>query len=414
MYRSLAMTLLLLMVTGCATMDMRRSNLEKICDFTEIKLPEDPNHCAQAATEKDGDRFKIAYVEFTDQGWLYDRRQLEQALTLLKEEPGRDLQVVLFVHGWKHSAKIDDRDVQYFRVRIMPNFARRDPQARTVGIYVSWRGAALEVPDWIQNITFYDRKSTAELVARGSVRELLSHVRAIKQRSAGAKREVNVTAIGHSFGGLILFNSLAASLLDAVVEANSGDTDKPRRVVPIFDRVVLLNPAFEASRFEPLFQAAKDKLSENGAGWRYDEKQLPIFISITSEADKATRLAFPLGRAVTSLFQHEGLTDQDDPKADYADRLEKRANTHTLGHMSRYQTHFLTLKPGADPTSGVEPIVCSVVRNPLVGEDMRFPLWSMYTSEQVITGHSDIFQQNLWQFIADISGRKSRARELCG
>src|SRR5262249_23496917 len=152
------------------------------------------------------------------------------------------------------------------------------------------------------------------------------------------------------FGGLILYNAISESLLDSLVTANNGARASARLVKPLIDLVILLNPAFEASRFEPLFQVAKEHLSRNGSSWRYEEGQLPIFIAITSEADGATKTAFPIGRTVNSVFQHEGWTDQDDQtQTDYAERLEKLANRHTIGHMERYRTHRLTVTTSSRP-----------------------------------------------------------------
>lgn len=391
-----------LSVTSCASFDPYRGADALDCRLVDRTAQQALAECGQAPVERLRE-FDIGYVEFSDQGWLYDRRQLTRTLALLRERSDQNLQVVVFVHGWKHSARFDDEDVDAFRTTVMPKFAERHPEWHTVGIYVGWRGAALSLPSAIQNVSFYDRKSTADHVARGSVRELFSHLRALRRNHVDKPgRQISVVLIGHSFGGLILYNAIAESLLDSLVAANNGDTSVARKARPVFDLAILLNPAFEASRFEPLFQAAKDRLLPAESAWPYANQQRPLLVSITSEADSATKTAFPFGRALNSLFQHEGWTDQDDRvNSEYGQRLEKIANTHTMGHMERYRTHRLSLAANDANSSngdGARQIVCTVSANPVVGDENRFPLWNMYAAEEAINSHHDIYKSNLWDF----------------
>lgn len=372
--------------------------------------------------------FQIAYVELTDQGLLHDRRQMTKALELLGNEGEQILNIVVFIHGWKHSAACDDNNVINFRDKIIPNITDTQKGSRTVGIYVGWRGAVFEGPSALQNITFYDRKSTADHVARGSVRELIAHLRSIRNESNRDNqsrlpgRKVRLTLIGHSFGGLILYNAIAESIFDSIVTAHHGDLTSLREAAPTADLVLLLNPAFEASRFEPLFQAAKDGLSKDekdeGKLRFYPKQQRPILVSITSEADLATKIAFPLGRWVNTLLQHEGLTSEDkpteDPVKDYANRIEKLANTHTIGHLERYRTH--RLESGSSQQSAPSDqltIDCKVVQNPLIADSNRFPLWNLYATEHVMDGHDDIFRPNLWHFVRQISDPKTNLVDIC-
>ena len=393
-----------LLLAACTSVSPYRTELAKTCDLTAISAGTAPPECGLAAIETSKD-FDIAYVEFSDQGWLYSRDQLATALKLLHKPDPRPLQIIVFVHGWKHSARFEDTDVRAFRETVMPAMARNQPNSRTVGVFVGWRGASLDLPSVPQSISFYDRKSTADHVARGAVRELFSNLRVMRNRTLpGPAPRPSITLIGHSFGGLILYNSIAESLLDTLVVANAGDPSTPRLARPVFDLVVLLNPAFEATRFEPLFQVAKDRLATGGVPWLYAQNQRPVFVSITSEADSATKTAFPIGRFINSTFQHEGWTDQDDrSKQDYGERLEKIANTHTIGHMARYRTHRLSLSPNTQPSlkTGTKfGIDCTALPNPLLANDKRFPLWNLFAAADVIDGHHDIYRENLWDFIS--------------
>lgn len=185
----------------------------------------------------------------------------------------------------------------------------------------------------------------------------------------------------------------------------------------MFDLVVLLNPAFEATRFEPLFQAAKDRLPVSGPRWDYVAQQRPIFVAITSEADSATRVAFPIGRFVNSTVQHEGWTDQDDPSnQQYAQRLEKVANNHTIGHMERYRTHRLTLSATSQPsqkTGQKFPITCTLAPNTTFANDNRFPLWNLHAAAEVIDSYHDIYRENLWDFISTLGKHDLPLEDIC-
>lgn len=403
-----------LALVACTSVVPYRTELEKTCNQEAVEA-----NCSKAAFETYRD-FDVAYVEFTDQGWLHDRNQLTRTLDLLRKPDPRPLQIVVFVHGWKHDAKFDDRDVRAFRETVMPAMARNQPNSRTVGVYVGWRGASLNLPSLAQSISFYDRKSTADHVARGSVRELFSYLRTMRNKTtAGQVPSLSITLIGHSFGGLILYNSITESLMDSLVVANSGDPSEVRLAKPVFDLVVLLNPAFEATRFEPLFQVAKEHLLPTGSTRPYGKDQRPIFVSITSEGDSATRIAFPISRYINSTFQHEGWTDQDDrTKQEYAQRLEKIANNHTIGHMERYRTHRLTLTGDGQSAKNADkkkiPITCALVHNALFAKESPFPLWTMHAAADVIESHHDIYGENLWAFISQLRNSGPSIDRVCG
>lgn len=432
--RWLLLAVVVTLLSACAQTTLYRPLVgpREVCDLPEPDAVEASKleGCRNAAVETVGhtvdnhkERFEIAYIEFTDQGWLQKRGQLDRAFELLHKSDSKPLQVVVFIHGWKHSADADDRDLKHFRNTILPAFTKTKSGTNTVGIYAAWRGESVPIQG-VNNLTFYDRKFSAEHVARGSIRELLSRLRALrasgKAGSSGKDvKDVKVILIGHSFGGLILYNAIAGSLLDTLVDTNFGKVPTDP-VSPIVDLAIVLNPAFEASRFEPLFQVAKLRLSNGGV---YPQVQQPIFVSITSESDSATKTAFPLGRAINSILEHEGGTDEDCPSiegrklldegkwcsnSDYATRLEKVANTNTIGHMPRYYTHFLSANK-TSPESKSDTVSCEVNKNSgLIKRDVsQFPLWTMFAKgTNVIAGHSGIYEPELWEFITSLADRQ--------
>lgn len=310
-----------------------------------------------------GGAFKLAFVEFDDQGWFYRYQENDanrgrrvavasqmQLLEDLLEAEGkaRDLIIVAYVHGWKHDADVCNEDVGCFRevLRAIQEAEVRQYGAaarRVIGIYVAWRGREVAGPGDAQYVTFYSRKNAATHVALGSVRELFAwlgkfhrhqndpaRVRAQAGKDSGRAGRTRLVTVGHSFGGLILFAAVSPWLLQNVVD---GD----ETVEPFGDLVVLVNPAFEAVRYEPLYHAAGRR------AWAGRGQRQPVFVAVTSDSDWATRYAFPLGRSVNTLFeqyaQGEGVRW----------KIEREANLRTIGHADRYRTHRLTLAPGAPP-----------------------------------------------------------------
>jgi hypothetical protein len=357
-------------------------------------------YCASYAKE-DGGAYQLYFAEFDDQGWLYNggyapygdaRHQIEQLVVDLQRLAASKVptSVVVFAHGWKHTARSDDSNVRSFRLFLQGlNAVERGmggpPAAgagfgrcprRVIGVYLGWRGAATDLGP-LENITFWNRKEAAQRVAQGDVRVLFAHLRAIQdaantewnqaveqsrqrvssvalgsvsaaQASASraaavaseldpCKKTMRLSIAGHSFGGLIVYTSLAQALIRDVVELGHAEAKQralppEERVRPVLERegdlVVVINPAIEATRLEPLYRAARDAQLEH--------YNTPTFVSITSEADAATGKAFPIGRWFDTRFA----TYPKDPQ-----EQEKKANLRTFGHFDPFLTHRLTTLP---------------------------------------------------------------------
>jgi hypothetical protein len=386
-----------LLAAGCAPFAPQRIGVgpADVC-----ALPQDPAHPAQVCKEASIERapnFDIAFVEMTDQGWMHLRAQWDRALELI-DHNGSQVQVILFVHGWRHSASFDDLDVRHFREVVLPAFAAAHPERRTVGLYIGWRAQSIDA-EWFGRLSFWDRKATAERIARGSIRELIGRLRHQQQRT---QQRVHVSLIGHSFGGLIVFNAIAESLLDALIAAPAGEAPQP-----VVDMALVLNPAFEASRFEPLFQVARRLPPEPPDR---QPRSRPIFVSITSEDDTATREVFPIGRLLNAIFGRKRWTDEDDcpggrtrdgdcPGGDPDTMLERVTNANTIGHLDRYLTHRLRETGDGTLRCVREP------GGPAAGR--AFPLWTIRTDASVMADHHDIYRPALWRFIVGLAGGAS-------
>jgi hypothetical protein len=424
---------------------------------------DDPHHeCWQRSLEQMRD-YDLVFTEFDEQGWVArqvgeDTDRLTETMDTLrrlqKQSPGQRISLVVYVHGWKHDAQANDRNVREFRT-LLQSLAIQDserPEAeryRVVGLYVGWRGGSVPLP-LLEELTFWDRKSTAKRIAGGSVQELFvrldhwrdsesqeSQDRARSDQPAPGNR-VRMLTIGHSMGGQILLESLTGTFVHATTR--KGKTHLSR----YGDLVIVINPAIEGTRYEALHAASRRIESE------YLSDQLPLLINITGQADRATGIAFPAARFLNTFFQHTASPEQF------------KANLLPPGHDPRYQTHRLTVCPAdaanakdcipsvcteSDPaTRGLRPFVdpvnmptTSLLRGETrltevasrragagYGLDERYctgahlvatpnwsppwnPFWTVSAAPEVIHGHNDIYNRHLQGFIRVMHGLVMRA-----
>src|SRR5260370_25100500 len=82
-----------------------------------------------------------------------------------------------------------------------------------IGVYIAWRGRDLTVPG-VSLLTFWSRKSAGQIVASqngclAAISELALAAR------APDKKYHHCVLLGHSFGGVVLGNTISHSILDA-------------------------------------------------------------------------------------------------------------------------------------------------------------------------------------------------------
>lgn len=284
--------------------------------------------------------YTLGYVEFDDQGWLYDRKnrtQIDAVKARFAEEARTNgLLMIAFAHGWKHNAGGGDSNVVMFhRLLERQGLLERKlsakehrPARRVVGVYIGWRGLSQNIP-YLVNLTFWDRKNTAEQVGHGAVVELLSELEALKNRSnqaykdeirQGSRKSTKLIIVGHSFGGDIIYSATAPILTQRMVQNYDSD-GSPQPPRSLGNLVILINPAFEAARFETLQRLAttKDFPAETNC-------TLAVF---TSTGDDATGVAFPFGRRFSTFFNK------------YRSVAQRRADITAVGHYEPFITYNL-------------------------------------------------------------------------
>lgn len=465
------------LVAGCVPLEPWRTELppvDKPCTGADT----DDAACRHSVRESTP-LYDLHFVEFDDQGLQYPAEnfcapgaplstcigkradglqypaaafQINNLITQLNQTLATrsgGLAVVMFIHGWKHNARFDDENLANFR-KLLATAAAIEAQQQTgrrvAGIFVSWRGQGIDL-DVVNNVTFWSRKTAAAHVAEGSSREMFARLRAFKcvqnaKGDAGQRNcngpstpdeRVKIVLIGHSFGGLILYNAISGSLIESMTKAFDADPNEDG-YWRFADLTVLLNPAFEATRYTPLHRIAS-------TGGPYERYETPLLITVTSRADQATGIAFPLGRAVNTLFER------------HASDEEREANKKTVGHMQPYLTHDLVSaapqdvprecagwKPGEDITledfknnlvieqevrnrfycehgdwsgpryklkgyTAAEPLVrrfCGGAQLTQTAGDPNVPVWNVSTDASIIPNHGDIKEKVFVDFFRQI------------
>ena len=105
---------------------------------------------------------------------------------------------------------------------------------------------------------------------------------------------------------------------------------------------ILINPAFEASRFQALHDVASQAVACK------DENPRPRMVVVTADNDIATGKVYPVFRAAASLFA------QYDATSEVSEALERDANIHVVGFVKRFQTHRLALGKVKDQSCVIE------------------------------------------------------------
>jgi hypothetical protein len=265
-------------------------------------------------------RYHLAFLEFTETGKPVeiglDGKPLEamQLDVLLKHlrEPGKQNYVLVFIHGWRHDARIGDENVQSLRLyaayaasflnQRCSSEAKRYCDAVVTAVYVGWRGARVDerplksflgqrlgglLDDALAAPSLYDRKPVSERIAPAVASALESIDETLARHSKGKPWEASdrMLTIGHSLGGNVLASSFRDKMVERITRHEAGTV----MAAPVGDLVVLLNPASEASNWTALQRAFQKRevlygkdAQQKAARAFYPENQPPIYISLTA------------------------------------------------------------------------------------------------------------------------------------
>ncbi len=334
-------------------------------------------------------RYKLAFIEFGDQGSELDTSQRTAALDLIHKAP-RPL-LFVYIHGWQNNANSGD----VCRFEHFIDAVSRFPEAtgrkiNVIGVYIAWRGEDITLPV-AKFLTFWSRKSAGSTIAsQNGILAAISEL-ALAAR-APDKTFHHCVLLGHSFGGLVLENTISHSILDA--SSNGSRNTSP------WDMAIAFNPADSSigtrqleSELDYLYKydpvrhgyVARSPGAEKGG---ILTENRPFLVILQSENDQATGQFFPMG---TELFNIVNLRAHWDrvpvPGSNGQKVSEREFYTHTPGN-DKYLVNYHVVPLGeANPPPGLR-----------VNENRAFeanikenhPDYAFYTSEHN-DGHGDHF-----------------------
>lgn len=378
LHRSLASILLLalfcLAVSSCApyrVYTLPEESYDRLDESQQERYRKSIRPCTvltEQASDKDlAEHCRLSIIEFDDQGEFWRPKQLTDTLDLIEkssDRQGREALVVVFVHGWKNDASLHnelEKNLGSFK-QVLLQLTREevnraaelsrdedDPlrPRSVIGVYMAWRGLSLR-GKLLNQLSFFARKNAAVRVARVSfshaIHRIVAKTKGTLSNTQGNPDSVAVV-VGHSFGGLIVENTLLRTL---TVETNDFAAYGA-------DLTVLVNPANEAilarQSIHALAHAPPGDLQLEGV-----EVSRPLIVSVTSVDDSATGNVFPLGLWIKGLFKNFRRYDAEEPGL----RRQKVYYTHTPGHLppeADLSSHRMTCSGGVcqgDSTSSEE------------------------------------------------------------
>jgi hypothetical protein len=334
-----------------------------------------------------GSAYSCSFVEFDGRGDYLDFEQHQHAWQKVKELATKEkILLVFYCHGWKNNSQSGDVvEFNSFLGRLAASPSVAGFGYRVHGIYLGWRGNlykpfvdkeseffAQTTEDfgneeivngdqsrrwsWTRTIpetlSYWNRRHAAEHqvssipIAR-TVYTCASLVKAIdrNEHREGLMNSSRVMVMGHSFGALLLERALSPASISALTEEWPwfGKTKgaEPANPLPL-DFVLFVNsaaPAIYAKEMRDFLSAHRSALNHSQI------KNGPVLISLTSTADKATRIIHRIGNLFAPL--HPSL------QRNYNDLLQTPPQSSSKDTKTReypvHQSAFFNRTPGHQP-----------------------------------------------------------------
>nr|WP_281720250.1 hypothetical protein [Nitrosomonas nitrosa] len=373
-------------------------------------------------------------IEIDDYGRFWNPKAAEATLDAIAKASSQKNTVVLtFIHGWHHNASECDDNFQNFHNSLGQLQKRLDEpsykegrkrlklkeEIQVIGLYVGWRGRSLP---WLADyLTFWTRKSAAERVGDGDLREFLAKLQRLYLKyneppTSGDATFMGLVMVGHSFGGQVLFKAVSGALEKDLLDALSRGTRDPetnkiklREIVSGFgDMTVLLNPAFEAFQYERIH-----RLTRNGT---FISNQTPVLFTVSAEDDSARKYWFPYGRNLNLFFRptfpdNEGKElwttafgeyvpqrthdlEKTTQESDLDDSLYDKCDIQSVDFSARHILGDAELQPQGNPAQPNSPVVVA------------------HTSSELVQQHNGIFGETFSEFLTEYIANVE-AKRLC-
>lgn len=396
--------------------------------------------------------FSLGVIEISDEGSV-NPEQKEMVMDWIEKETKAGGILVVFAHGWHHGARTCDSNLCCFRTLLseMKKSGMAGPGKNVVGLYLGWRGESLPYTPW-NTSTLWGRKRVAEHIGRTAGKEILLE---LERRVWYKNFDLSMITIGHSLGGALVYSAVKSKLTGDISDIELGKVRQLQVVrteesrvealerkqkalrAGFGDLVVLVNPALEANEYLPFDADLRDdrvyckgpdchaELLRQGLPYDklqpYRDVQMPVLLTIASEADTAVGVAFPAARFLQALFTlHWGQLG-----AIYRQGMGRYTPqvTHRLTAPARSKDEKTTVSPDcgcpkvAEGLAAMPPL--DVQLNSTEGahkiggglefgltEDRRRRGWDVnspyivvQTDKGVMTDHNDIFNPTLIAFL---------------
>jgi hypothetical protein len=328
---------------------------------------------------KDG-RYQLAFIEFGDQGSSLDNLQRKAALDVIHKAE-RPL-LFVYIHGWQNNANSGDVcRFEHFLDTISSFPEAAGQKVNVIGVYIAWRGKDLTIPG-LSLLTFYSRKAVGgQIASQNSCLATLNEL-ALAARDP-SKKSHHCILIGHSFGALLLGNTIAHSILDAsgtgarnispwdmAVAFNSADSSiGTRQLMKELDYLY----RYDSSRHAYIGRSSGE---EKGAAV---PENRPFLVFLQSENDSATGTFFPIG---TGFYNTIGLRyhwEKVPVPGHHGEKVSEREfYTRTPGNNPYLVNYHVVPLGDANPPDGLKAtenraFEANIIRN--------HPDYSFYTSE---------------------------------
>ncbi|WP_428389260.1 hypothetical protein [Mucisphaera sp.] len=338
-----------------------------------------------------GVSFDLGIVEFDDHGQFWDESQLDAVLGRIAErnaESERGILVLPFVHGWKNNADPSKAsgDLVDFKQTLgeiavdLQAGGEATPEA-VIGVYLGWRGDTSMVPLQKQ-ATFWGRRFAAERIASLNMRETLFRL----MRATNKDPRSKVYVVGHSMGGLIVGQTLSQALTTLLMASGEEGLRVPANFT------VLMNPALDALKSWQVIdylKRANVRLELRRPDGSVELAPGPIIASITSEADRATGIAYPFGRSFSTVFT-EFRNDHEE-----GEPSQRHLSLHAEGHVDYLVSHRAYVENG------------EVVLERVEGAYNDTPFWVIRVTKDICADHNDTRNPMLGRLIEQVSGLNS-------
>ncbi len=363
------------------------------------------------------DIYRLAFIEFDEQGDFWDRDELHRTVQAIRDT-GRPVLLVTYIHGWQNNSNARDADdVEQFRSLLA--LLTGDPTVQqsglqVFGVYLGWRGRVvhkvnpvIDAMSWLgKEASFYSRKNAATRISSSTpiTEAIFTLIRTARRDTPGISRCV---VIGHSFGALVLEKALAQALVGTLLYEEPFVPGVPKstsnRVFKPADLILLVNSAAESIYSKEMIDMYRDTTPPQGP---------PHVIMISSDADKATGWAFPIGTKLsnTPKLWSGAFREYHESKRDTS---QFRYFTSTSGHNNSLQSHRLVLLREGKTDLGADPFDINLRNKAGAYENVTFytgsrsnwkqwliqrhglnqtDYWVLHVPKDIIPGHSPIFK----------------------